>query len=89
MHSQERFTFFAIILLHLQQPTVPPLPEEGSCIGVFTALSAHVQLNVLGADGATELWRENICLLIHTENKIKCHERSIGRRPSLSKIYKL
>lgn len=69
MDSQKRFTFFAIILLHLQQPTVAPLPEEGGCIGVFTALRAHVQFNVLGADSATELWKEKRFLLIHTETK--------------------
>lgn len=69
MYSQKRFIFFPFIFLHLQQPAVPPLPQEGSCIGVFTALSAHVQFNVLGADGATELLKRKQILLIHTETK--------------------
>lgn len=54
-YSQKRFNFFTLILLHLQQPTVAPLPEKGSCIRIFTALSAHVQPNILSADCATEL----------------------------------
>lgn len=56
MYSQERFSLLAIILLYLQQPTVTPLPEKRRRIRVFTALSAHVQLNILGTDGATQLW---------------------------------
>lgn len=63
MYSQKRFTFFAIILLYLQQPTIPPLPEKRRCIRVFTALSAHVQFNILGTDGATQLWEEKHELL--------------------------
>lgn len=56
MYSQKRFTFFPIILLNLQQPTITPLPKKRRCIRVFTALSAHVQFNILGTDGATKLW---------------------------------
>lgn len=56
MYSQERFAaLFALVLLHLQQPAVAPLPQEGGGIWIFTALAAHVQLNIRGADGAAEL----------------------------------
>lgn len=79
MYSQKRFTFFAIILLYLQQPTVPSLPEKRRCIWVFTALSAHVQFNILRTDGATKLWgrrwegdKEKYKLQIMSEKKSYC-----------------
>lgn len=55
MHSQKRFAVFTVILLHLQQPAVPPLPQKGSSIWVSGAVSTHVEFNVLGIDGAAEL----------------------------------
>lgn len=78
MYSQKRFTFFPIILLYLQQPTITPLPKKRRCIWVFTALSAHVQFNILGTDGATKLWiRKNrekhellLCFRIMSEKRI-------------------
>lgn len=54
-YSQKRLVFFSIILLHLQQPAIPSLPQEGGCIWVFPAVRAHVEFNVLCTDGATEL----------------------------------
>lgn len=55
MYSQKRFTLFTVILLHLQQPAVTSLPQEGGGIWIFTALTAHVQLSVWSTDGAAEL----------------------------------
>lgn len=55
MYSQKRFALLAVILLHLQQPAVASLPQEGGGVRVLSALSAHVQFNVWGTDGAAEL----------------------------------
>lgn len=61
MYSQKRLALFTVILVHLQQPAVAPLPQEGGGIWVFTALTAHVQFNVWGTDGAAELCGERVC----------------------------
>ena len=42
IYSQERFDLFTIIILHLQQPAVASLPQEGGGVRVFTAVTAHV-----------------------------------------------
>lgn len=54
-HSQERFNLFVAILLHLQQPAVAPLPQEGGGVGISDALRAHVDFDVRRTDGAAEL----------------------------------
>lgn len=56
---QKRFTFFVFLFLHLQQPAVTSLPQEGGSVRIFTAVAAHVQLNVGRADGATQFCGKN------------------------------
>ena len=59
MHSQKRFALFIVLLLHLQQPAVASLPQKGGGIRVFTTVTAHVQFNIWGADGAAEFCDEH------------------------------
>lgn len=62
-NSQERFALLAaVVLLHLQQPAVASLPQEGGGVRVFAPVTAHVQFDVGSADGATELCGEHVCL---------------------------
>lgn len=74
MYSQKRFALFTVIFLHLQQPSVASLPQEGGGVRVFDALTAHIQFNVWGADGATELCGEQVCL----QSEVFDHRRGTG-----------
>lgn len=59
LHSQQRFTLLTVVVLHLQQPAVTSLPQEGGGIWIFATVAAHVQLDIRGADGAAELCEEH------------------------------
>lgn len=67
IYLQKRFIFFIVIFLHLKQPAVSSLPEEGGSIRVFTTLSAHVEFNVLGTDSAAELCIRKLGLILDAQ----------------------
>lgn len=54
MYTQKRFALLAVVVLHLQQPAVASLSQEGGGVRVFAAVTAHIQFNIWGADGAAE-----------------------------------